>query len=905
MMKPDPLTMTALRTAWVRLIRKKLIELDAYQTRNGKTLTIFCTLNTRALKYLDEIEWCAIRRLMETMITTNVLVRAPYTAPVLDIDAWQQVLMRTAVYDPNRSAKYPYHRVTNLTPHAYQDQNIEWLIHNEHRPVRIRYKPYYTHALVVPGENRHLYCNIDSRFINLYPSVETERTVEIPGGVLADEMGLGKTLSALMACIGHRRKEWIVRRGHFHSRATLIVVPNHLTGQWETETQLILKKHLDIKIVHLLTKTNFNSKTLRDLLEADFVVTSFQYLMSTTVGDPFEKNKRESPQNMEDQLAKYREDLYRRVRKNPRLLDEKGVSLYAIDWWRIIIDEIQEVSKIKFTIPESFVRGSIVRGMSLRDLIMLLEGKNRVVLSGTPFAGSAFLMQDAGFLLAFLTRRWDAVGALFDPVSLQQLARAWRRNMKDAVKTEYKPVPLEERVIRIPFSMEERIMYSSYVADSSTDPGNKHIRMLCCNPDLASDTSKISANTSGKIRKKMMRQFKKDLGDIKLRLRTAKSMQVNVADRLERLGDRVERIPDSEPESDIDNSDYDSTASDTDSDSSSSSSDSDGDLVVANQGALQDEGNSEDVINRSESARRRNGANNEDNDPDADEERRLRMEMTSEQLRNSLQSTQARIRTLREQRDGKSRSLNFMSTVTKQLKKGKRGECAICLDRISKSATGLTMCGHIFCYQCIGKAREQQGKCPTCRTVLTKQDVHHVVDVETDRRFVQQYGSKINYLIKLLLKTRKRVIIFSQWTELLERLGAVLRTKGIGNVFCKGNTHQKNRALIKFRTDKKCTVLMMSTDTSVAGANLTEAEYIIFLDPVWGTLEFRRATEAQAISRTLRMGQKAKRVKVFRLVIKDTIEDDIVSGKFDNMGVDASANQVTTSSPLQPGDRSL
>ena len=52
--------------------------------------------------------------------------------------------------------------------------------------------------------------------------------------------------------------------------------------------------------------------------------------------------------------------------------------------------------------------------------------------------------------------------------------------------------------------------------------------------------------------------------------------------------------------------------------------------------------------------------------------------------------------------------------------------------------------------------------------------------------------------------------------------------------------------------------------------NLTAADYVIHLDPWWNP-----AVEAQASDRAHRIGQD-RAVTVYRLVTKDTIEEDIV-----------------------------
>jgi hypothetical protein len=67
---------------------------------------------------------------------------------------------------------------------------------------------------------------------------------------------------------------------------------------------------------------------------------------------------------------------------------------------------------------------------------------------------------------------------------------------------------------------------------------------------------------------------------------------------------------------------------------------------------------------------------------------------------------------------------------------------------------------------------------------------------------------------------------------------------------------------------------MLSSESAASGTNLTKAEMVILLDPVYGTYEYRRNTEWQAIGRAYRTGQ-TKQVQVVRFIVKDTVEEKI------------------------------
>ena len=67
---------------------------------------------------------------------------------------------------------------------------------------------------------------------------------------------------------------------------------------------------------------------------------------------------------------------------------------------------------------------------------------------------------------------------------------------------------------------------------------------------------------------------------------------------------------------------------------------------------------------------------------------------------------------------------------------------------------------------------------------------------------------------------------------------------------------------------------MLSLEHAASGTNLTEATHIIMVDPLSGKKEDIRSQENQAVGRARRLGQK-NQVRVIRLIVKNTIEEDI------------------------------
>jgi SNF2 family DNA or RNA helicase len=142
---------------------------------------------------------------------------------------------------------------------------------------------------------------------------------------------------------------------------------------------------------------------------------------------------------------------------------------------------------------------------------------------------------------------------------------------------------------------------------------------------------------------------------------------------------------------------------------------------------------------------------------------------------------------------------------------------------------------------------------------------------------INKYGSKmaclVEYLHNLFENSQNRVIIFSQYDKMLKMIGKTLDEFSIKFVYCQGNNFVLNKNINKFKKDDSIRVIMLSSETSNSGSNLTEANYIIFIDVLFQDQHHVKATEAQAIGRAVRLGQKLP-VKVVRFITRGTIEDE-------------------------------
>jgi len=114
-----------------------------------------------------------------------------------------------------------------------------------------------------------------------------QQPVYIRGGVLADQVGYGKTAITL-GLIDCTRKQ-VARElddateipGKIRVKASLIVVPPHLTRQWSTEITKFVSPEAKMQVVTLTTASNLNSVTVENIIEADIIVVASNLFKSS------------------------------------------------------------------------------------------------------------------------------------------------------------------------------------------------------------------------------------------------------------------------------------------------------------------------------------------------------------------------------------------------------------------------------------------------------------------------------------------------------------------------------------------------------------------------------------------------------------------------------------------------
>jgi len=132
-------------------------------------------------------------------------------------------------------------------------------------------------------------------------------------------------------------------------------------------------------------------------------------------------------------------------------------------------------------------------------------------------------------------------------------------------------------------------------------------------------------------------------------------------------------------------------------------------------------------------------------------------------------------------------------------------------------------------------------------------------------------SSKFSYLKELLdtlLKESHKVIIFSQFTSMLDIIREHLSSSDIEHLILTGETKDR-QSLVELFQAGDIPVFLISLKAGGTGLTLTEADTVIHYDPWWNP-----AVENQATDRAYRIGQ-TKPVFVHKLLCQNTVEERI------------------------------
>lgn len=194
-----------------------------------------------------------------------------------------------------------------------------------------------------------------------------------------------------------------------------------------------------------------------------------------------------------------------------------------------------------------------------------------------------------------------------------------------------------------------------------------------------------------------------------------------------------------------------------------------------------------------------------------------------------------------------------------------------------------------------------------CRVELL---LHHGV---SDRKGVLSdehvmISAKSQALADLLPKLKNdghRVLIFSQWTSMLDILEWTLEVIGVTYRRLDGSTQVTERQTIvdTFNNDTSIFACLLSTRAGGQGLNLIGADTVVIHD-----MDFNPQIDRQAEDRCHRIGQ-TKEVEIYRLVTKGTVDENVYEIAKRKLVLDAavleSGEEVKTEGGDMPDNKTM
>lgn len=242
----------------------------------------------------------------------------------LSRSVWRESVVPTSMSTGNVTETEPYSKRWNpllpLRPH--QSHTLQWMISQESK---------FPCSFCYDGNIRVSdvwYIDTEHECITRDPS---HREAELRGGICADAPGSGKTATAIALALseGHETTPTRPSPCMYSSRASLVIVPLNLTSQWIHEIEKFTN---GVRVISILSARDLRSVNMSSLCgRYDIVITTFNFLRSCKAYlDLVDAAMRGRPRSRASLSAWSRQR------------NHEGPILEAIQWRRIIVDEIHQ-----------------------------------------------------------------------------------------------------------------------------------------------------------------------------------------------------------------------------------------------------------------------------------------------------------------------------------------------------------------------------------------------------------------------------------------------------------------------------------------------------------------------------------------------------------------------------------
>ncbi len=147
----------------------------------------------------------------------------------------------------------------------------------------------------------------------------------------------------------------------------------------------------------------------------------------------------------------------------------------------------------------------------------------------------------------------------------------------------------------------------------------------------------------------------------------------------------------------------------------------------------------------------------------------------------------------------------------------------------------------------------------------------HMLGMEVDAARIPKLAELRHALVDLCLGEGRKVVVFSEWTDMTEAVERLVESLGIPVVHLRGSVPVKQRpALIRSFGEAEGAAVFVSTDAGGVGLNLQAADVVVNLDLPWNPARLE-----QRLARVHRIGAR-RPVQVLLLVAENSIEERLL-----------------------------
>ncbi|KAJ1346246.1 hypothetical protein KIN20_000999 [Parelaphostrongylus tenuis] len=223
-------------------------------------------------------------------------------------------------------------------------------------------------------------------------------------------------------------------------------------------------------------------------------------------------------------------------------------------------------------------------------------------------------------------------------------------------------------------------------------------------------------------------------------------------------------------------------------------------------------------------------------------------------------------------------SLRYLNTLRKQSKNcpNEVRECPCCYAEM-KYMWAVFPCAHTVCTSCMGKLKSKSLigpliRCITCRQLCSVDATMYVVDEKHEPIYDMKITVKFDHIIRLLKKLimedcTNKIIVFTSISAAIPPFEELLKLLKLPALVLNGGS--KSNMLNRFRNNPELKILLLPLRMGANGLNLTQANHVVFMEPITEISVF-----AQAVGRIDRIGQR-RAITVHNFVVLGSIEEEI------------------------------